>query len=234
MSRLGALASVLTLSVAGTVAAGLPASAVLDKKAPPSAQAQINKVVNALKAGEHSTYEATYTADYTGVSQTVTMAQKPPKTLFKMIGGSLTVGTAQFAGSELDVNTGKKIYSCNIDKSPATCFAETSGGSISEESVFLPAAVIFALESFEATKGSNSTGVTSSTQRFGGQSATCVSIQSAHPVKYCATSKGVLASVSAAGNTLALKRVSSSASSSLFKLPAGAQVEGVNGAIPPA
>lgn len=88
------VAPVIAVGVA-TVAAlpALPASA---KNSP----ANIKALTNNINRAKHLTYEAQYTSVSNGQTNTVTIAQAPPKSNFSSSGGSV-------------INDGKSTYYCN-------------------------------------------------------------------------------------------------------------------------
>ena len=92
--RIAALSLTASLSV-GLLAAvpALPASAKS------ISSSNVNALTKTLGKGKHLTYSAQYTSVNNGQTETITIAQAPPKTLFSTSSGAV-------------IDTGKTTYYC--------------------------------------------------------------------------------------------------------------------------
>ena len=211
------LRSATTLLAAAGLATGLalattlPASASLDKTI---SSKQLKALTNSLNKGNKLTYQATYTSVQGTQTQTVTIAQSPPKSNFT-------------AGSGSAISDGKTTYYCSTSDGKQQCLS--IGGSnplLGLEDLFSPSVAIGAFS--EARQGLASrllgikTSVSSAT--FAGQPSTCVTVTvHGKAGKYCVTNHGILAYAGTSSTqNFTLTKYSSSPPASLFSLPAGA------------
>jgi outer membrane lipoprotein-sorting protein len=204
------VAAVLGLLLAG---AALPAGAVQDRSVSSS---NLKKLESSINQGNHLTYSAVYKEDSGGQTQTVTVAQSPPRSSYRESGSII-------------IDTGKKTYSCSTSSgsSKATCVSlGSSDAGLGLTSLFSTAPAEAALAEAQEGVVSRILGikVSSSSAKFGGQAATCVSVTDhGKGGKYCVTKQGVLAYAgSSSSSYFELTKYSSSPSSSLFALPSGA------------
>jgi hypothetical protein len=181
-----------------------------------SVSSKISALSAHLQAANRTTFKAVYTATESGTSQTVTIEQSPPKSLFSAGNG----------GS--DINTGTTSYFCSTANGQNTCYnAGASNPLASLATIFSPATALTELRAAQAQAAAHAAGydVSFSTQSFAGQSATCATVTaSGSNAKYCVTDQGVLAYEGSNSGSFTLTSYSSSAPASDFALPAGATV----------
>ena len=167
------------------------------------------------KPRQKTTFKAVYTTSGTGPSQTVTIEQSPPKSVFSTSTGSV-------------INTGTASYFCSTSNGQATCYsAGTSNPLASLAALFSPASAITELKAAQASAAAHAAGydVTFSSASYGGQSATCANITTAGKnAKYCVTKQGILAYAGSDTGSFSLTGYSSSPPASDFALPSGATV----------
>jgi len=206
-----------TSSPSGTTAttsAGAPAGS--------SSLSKIEALSSSVQAAEKATFKAVYTITTAGSTQTVTIEQAPPKSVFSLKSGSV-------------INTGTTSYYCSNSGAVTCISAGTSNPLASLVAIFSPATVLAALRSAQAQAAAHAAGYsfTFSSGNYAGQSTSCANINGAgNTVKYCVTSQGILAYASSGGGTFALTSYSSSPPASDFSLPAGATVETIPSGIP--
>jgi hypothetical protein len=195
------------LSIAATTAA---ASASGSSVSP----AKLKALTNSINHAKHLTYEATYkSVSPGGQTQTVTIAQSPPKTVFSASNGSV-------------INTGKKTYYCSNSSGSTTCLTESGGNPfIGLEDLFSPTLALTAFS--EAKQGivARALGIRStlSSATFAGQSSTCVSVTvRGKGEKFCVTKQGFLSYSGGSGSYFEMTKFSGSPPSSLFAIPSGA------------
>jgi len=207
-----------TVAAAGlgllVLGSAIPASASLDKSISSS---NLKSLTNSINAAKHLTYSATYKSVTNGQTTTVTIAQAPPKSTFTSSSGSV-------------INNGKTTYYCSNNGGQATCVSE--GGAnpyLGLEGIFSSAGALGALSEAKSGLVSGLLGikVSSSSAKFAGQSATCVTVTvKGRGGKYCVTKQGILAySGSSSTSYFQLTKFTTKPPSSLFNLPAGATVQ---------
>jgi hypothetical protein len=206
-------AAAVGLVVIGTA---LPASAALDKSSSVSA-AQLKALSKAVNKEKHLTFEATYTSVAGGQTQTVTIAQAPPKSYFS-------------AGQGAVISTGSTSYYCSTSGGTQSCLSASGANPIAGlETLFSPAAAITALNGYQQSVAAHVSGVkiSESSGSFAGQAATCVTA-TAHGQtgKYCVTKQGILAYAGAPnrGTYFQLTKYSKSPPSSLFTVSSASTV----------
>ena len=213
------------------VAIVLPALPASARNSP----ANIKALTDSINRAKHLTYEAQYTSVTNGQTNTVTIAQSPPKSNFSTSSGSV-------------INNGKSTYYCNSASSSSAGSSGNSGnsggsGSSGEGSVtcisskgsnpllgiedaFSPALALNALGQARQTIIARALGikVSYSTASFAGQPSTCASVNvRGRTAKYCVTKQGILSySGSGSAGYFELTKYSSTPSANLFALPAGA------------
>jgi len=194
-------------------------------------QSELQKLEGNIKNTSHLKYKATYTFTGSGKTQTITVEQAPPRSAFK-------TGQADI------IDKGTKTYYCSMQASHNVCFSESGANLLGGlTTLFSPTTIAQAMKTYGAELGSKLSGFTVSTSsgKFAGQSATCVSaVSKATSGKYCILSNGVTAYVGGSGThgsttssgQIKLTAFSSNPPSSDFSLPAGATVENLGGSTP--
>jgi hypothetical protein len=182
--------------------------------APSNGASALGSIASTLGNAKGATFTATYTTtNSTGTSQTLTIAQSPPKSMIKTSSGSI-------------IDNGTTTLFCT----GTTC--ESLGGSDNPlaaiEDLVDPGTYATELRAFESEAAAHVAGVSvsSSSKTIAGQSANCVTYTvSGKSSTVCVTSSGALASVNTSGNVITLTNYTPSASASLFQAPAGATVQ---------
>jgi hypothetical protein len=205
------VAAAVGLLVIGTA---LPASAALDKSSSVST-AKLKALSKTLNNYKHLTFEATYTSVSSSGTQTVTIAQAPPKSYFA-------------AGQGVVITNGSTSDYCSTSGGKQSCFATNSNPIAGLETLFSPAAAITAINGYEQTLGAHVAGVklSESSASYAGQAATCVTA-TAHGQtgKYCVTKQGLLAYAgSNKGVYFELTKYSKSPPASLFTVSAATTI----------
>jgi len=201
------------LTVAGAIGVSCALAVIAVVPAGATSQSQaFSKLQKYLKSLPKVTYQATYVVKNSGGSQTMVIAQAPPKSYFK-------------TGSGAVISNGKKTYYCSTSSGAPSCFAENGAGLGSSLTQLLSPAVIGQeLNAYQNQYLSHVPGLTvsSSSKTIAGLPSTCVTA-TAHGQTgtWCVSSKGLLTSVTSARNSITLKSYSSSVPSSLFNVPAG-------------
>jgi hypothetical protein len=194
-------------------------------------QSELKKLEGNIANTSHLKYKATYTITSDGKTQTITVEEAAPKSAFK---------TAQ-----ADViDTGTKTYYCSMQASQNICFSESGANLLGGlTTLFSPATIAQAMKTYGVELGSKLSGfsVSTSSSKYAGQSATCISaVSKTTSGKYCILNNGVTAFVSGSGThgsttnagQIKLTAFSSNPPSSDFSLPAGAHVENLGGSTP--
>jgi hypothetical protein len=228
------------LTVPAVVGLALVMLPALPASAKGLSQSQINSLEKNLNNAKKLTYQVTYSQVDGGKTTTVTIAQASGKSNFTTGDGSSVI------------NTGKKTYYCSANSSSNSGSTGNSGNSgnsgstttttkagslqcvttsganplLGFENAFSAAPLTALLNESKASAVARALGikVTTSTQNFAGQQATCLSATvHGNTGKYCVTKQGILAYVGTGNGTyFKMTKYSSKPSSSLFKLPAGA------------
>jgi hypothetical protein len=190
-----------------------PASASIDK-AKSLSSAKLKALTNSIDKGKHLTYDATYKSVSGGQSETVTIAQAPPKSIFTSGSGSV-------------IDTGQKTYYCSAQGTSESCLS--AGGAnpfVGLEELFSPSLALSAFSEAKEGLVSRLLGIkaSESTETIAGQASTCVTVTvRGHGGKYCVTKEGLLSYSGATSSSyFELTKFSKSPPSSLFALPAGA------------
>ncbi len=189
-----------------------------------SSLSKLESLSSTIQGAEKATFKSVYTITNAGMTQTVTIEQSPPKSLFITKGGSV-------------IDTGTATYFCSTTSTPETCISEGSSNPLASlVAIFSPATVLAGLREAQAEAGAHAAGysLSFSSGSYAGQSTTCANISGAgHTAKYCVTKQGILAYVSSnSGGSFALTSYSSSPPASDFALPAGATVETIPTGVP--
>jgi hypothetical protein len=201
---------------------GAMAVGVLPASAKTITSSNLKAIENSLNNGKHLKYEAVYKSVSASQTQTVTIAQAPPKSNFSTSTGEV-------------VDNGSKTYYCSTQGSTNTCLsAGTTNPFVGLEEIFSPEAALGAFT--EAKEGliSRALGikVTESSASFGGQASTCVSVTvKGKGGKYCVTKQGILTYSGGAGSYFELTKFTTNPPASLFALPAGATTETLPGGV---
>jgi hypothetical protein len=194
-----------------------------------SRSSQFDALSSSVQAGECATFKAVYTSHTTsGTTQTITIEQTPPKSVFSVPTGSV-------------IDDGTHTYFCTAAGGSEQCVESTSSGSPNPFSVlteiFDPTTLLNEFHAAQSAAAAHTAGYTVafSGATYAGLSAKCLDYTGGgQSVKYCVTNSGILAYAQAAGGTFELTSFSSSPAASDFALPAGAPVVTLpsNGATP--
>lgn len=174
---------------------------------------QLNDFAASIKSGKQATFKAVYTYSGSGSNGTVTIEQKPPKTVF-MAGGGEVIGT------------GTTTYFCSTGGTTPSCLSSgTSNPLAALSQLFNPDNAVTAIQQAESAAAAHASGynVSFSTQSFAGLDAECVTVAAQSETgKYCVTKTGILAYSGTATENFVLTSFSGNVSDSAFDLPAGA------------
>jgi hypothetical protein len=185
------------------------------------AAAQIQALSASVQSAQHATFKAVYTLTGTSANATVTLEQKPPKSLFS-------------SGDGLVINNGTTTYFCSTS-GQKVCESSTGANPLASLAATLsPAAAITAMQQAQSQVAAHIAGydVTFSSQSFAGQSSTCMNVSAqGQSAKYCVTKDGILAYSGAAGSSFSLTSFSGSVSDSDFTLPAGTSIVTIPGGV---
>ena len=148
-------------------------------------------------------------------TQTITVEQKPPKSVLSTASGSV-------------INDGTKTYFCSTSGGTQSCLAMTGTNPLASlTAIFDPQTILGSVQSAAAQADAHAAGysLSFSSGSYGGQGAKCATYSGAGQTgKACVTSTGVLAYVQAGGNTVTLTSLTTNPPDSDFSLPAGATV----------
>jgi len=170
--------------------------------------------LTALSASSKSaTFQAVYTLTEAGKTSTITFSQSPPKYLFKLSSGVLSL------------NDGSHSYYCTSNKQ---CLQLSSQSPIQAQLSLFDGTV------FQSTVNAYNVAapllkllhvnLTFSTATFGGQASQCMKVEytkNSTSATYCLSSTGVLTYLSAGGTTFTLTSYTTSPPASDFTVPAG-------------
>jgi hypothetical protein len=205
------------LAVAGMVAVGVVPASAKGVSASNLKQIEAN-----LAKGKHLTYEAVYKSVSSGQTQTITIAQAPPKSNFSTSTGEV-------------VNTGSKTYYCSTEGTTQTCLnAGTDNPFVGLEDIFSSSAALGAFAEAKEGLVARALGinVTQSSASFGGQASTCVTVTvKGKGGKYCVTKQGILSYSGGSGSYFQLTKFTTKPPASLFTLPAGATTATLPGGV---
>jgi hypothetical protein len=181
----------------------------------------IDALTASLQKGDKATYLATYQQTSGGETQTWTVAQAPPKSLFTYPDGSF-------------INTGTQSLYCITSSGSTTCTAGGPGISSlpSLTTLIDPRSVISVLNSYVGRIASRIVKIsaTGSSKTIAGQVSQCVSISIAGSPAgtWCANSAGVVTEVRAGtGGGITMTSYTTDVPASTFEVPAGAKVQTV-------
>ena len=181
-----------------------------------SAASRLANLSSSLHAAEGAPFKATYSGSYNGQTQTMTIAQDPPKSSFGVANAVI-------------VDTGSQTYYCPTTANP-TCINASSEDPLSSlVDAFSPKAALSQLQAARAAVAGRAAGynISFSSATFAGQPSTCVTAKSSSASwKYCVTDKGYLAYASSGPQQVfQMTSFSTNVSASDFALPSGATVE---------
>ena len=221
---------------------------------PASARASapnLKALTNSINRSKNLTYLAQYTSVSNGQSNTVTIAQSPPKSNFSTSNGSVinngktTYYCSSNSGSSGNSgNSGSASNSGNSGNSGTSTTTTTSKASqqclsvkganplLGVENLFSPSVALGALAEAKQGLVSRLLGikVSSSSASFAGQPSTCVTVTvRGKGGKYCVTKQGILSYSGNSSSYFKLTKYSSKPPSSLFSLPAGATTQTLPG-----
>jgi len=183
-----------------------------------SDSSQLQALSSAVQSGEHASYKAVYTSQSSsGTSQTITIEQMPPKSVFSTTSGSV-------------IDDGTHTYFCSTSGGAEQCVTESSGGTnpfASITALFSPTTLLNEFHAAQAAAAAHSAGysVAFSSGSYAGLAAKCLDYTGAgQTVKYCVTDTGILAYAQSTGGTFELTSFSTSPAAGDFSLPSGATV----------
>jgi hypothetical protein len=221
----------VSLGLALVVLPALPASAK------GLSNSQIQQLEKKINEGKKATYSATYV---TSDGNTVTISQQGGKSNFSSSDGGSVINTGKktyYCSKSDSGNSGSSGNSGNTGSTTTTtkaaglqCLSEGGANPLgSLVNAFSPTLLLNVLNEDKTAAVARALGikVTTSTQKFAGQNATCLSATvRGQTGKYCVTNQGLLAYVGGTGgSTFKMTKYSSSPSPTLFKLPANATTE---------
>ncbi len=179
---------------------------------------QLQSLSAAVQAGQHVSYKAVYTShSSTGTSQTITIEQMPPKSVFLVSNGSV-------------IDDGTHTYFCSASGGHEQCVTESASSTnpfASITALFSPTTLLNEFHAAQAAAAAHTAGysVAISSSNYAGLAAKCLNYtDTTQTVKYCVTNSGILAYAQSTGGTFELTSYSSSPAASDFSLPAGATV----------
>lgn len=181
-----------------------------------SAASRLADLTNSLHGAQGAPFKATYSGNYGGQTQTMTIAQDPPKSSFAVANSAI-------------IDTGSQTYYCPTTSNP-TCINVSQEDPVADlVDAFSPKAALSQLQAARAALADRVAGynVSFSSQTIAGQPSTCVAVKSSSASwKYCVTDKGYLALASSGPQQVfQMTSFSTNVSPSDFALPSGATVE---------
>lgn len=194
---------------------------------------QLKAFGGTIESAKNATFKAVYsTTSSDGGTQTITLAQSPPKQVFSTTDSSGTVSTM--------VNTGTATYSCETSPGGTpTCTSMSSSAGAGALSalvgVYNGSTALSAINGWQSVVAAHVTGASLSFTRttIAGQAVRCANwAYQGSSATYCVTNSGVLAKVSTSGgagssatsSNFELTDFSASPPASEFDVPAGATV----------
>jgi len=175
--------------------------------------ASVGSLAALSASAKSATYQAVYNLTQSGKTSTVTFSQSPPKYLFKLSSGVLTI------------NDGMHSYYCTSNKkclqisskSPIQAQLGLFDGTYFQSSVNAYNIAAPLLKLLHVT-------VSYSSATYGGQASQCMKVEytkTSTSATYCLSSTGVLTYLSAGGTTFTLTSYTTSPPASDFTVPAG-------------
>jgi hypothetical protein len=187
-----------------------------------SSVSKIEALTSSLQGSERASFKAVYTLVTTGLTETVTVEQSPPKTAFLTKDAEI-------------IDTGTATYYCTESGQTICLSASATNPLASLTELFSPQTALTELRDIQAEAAAAASGytITFSSGTYGGQSTTCANVSGKGTTeKYCVTKQGILAYGSSPAATLSLTSYSPSPPASDFALPAGATVETIPSELP--
>jgi hypothetical protein len=184
-----------------------------------SAADNLSSLTSLATAGKSATFEAVYTYKSSGKTETITFAQAPPKSLFK-------VGTTGQI-----INDGTKTYVCGA----GTCYASstTADPLVSLTYLFDGQTFLDSVAAYSATAAAlaaQGITLTYSTSSYAGQSSKCVTVHSSKSTTktftWCVASNGIMTSWNSGKSSFTLTSFSTSPPASDFQVPSSYKVLG--------
>jgi hypothetical protein len=188
-----------------------------------SSSNQLSALGDQLKASKNATFKATWTTTSGSSTSTVTLEQRPPKSLFASGGSTM-------------ISTGSQTYICSGPGSGAseTCLLESGSNSLAGiEDIYTGQTFLSALSGWENEVAAKILGVdvSFSNRTFAGVPSKCVQVSAnGQSQEWCVGGSGILTYSKGSGDTFELTSYSTSAPASDFALPAGATIETIPGA----
>jgi hypothetical protein len=221
-------------SSSSTTTTGAPASTAVGGS---DVAAKLDALAGNVKSAQKSTFQAVYTSSSGGSTSTITLAQSPPKQLFRATDSSGSTTSL--------INTGTTTYSCSGGGGSAvTCTSiggRVAGAALTSlVNVYNGSTALTVFDAWRSAIVARVAGVslTFTTETIGGQPSTCANWnRSGDTATYCVTSTGVLAKVessggsSGSGTSFELTSYSTSPPASAFAVPQGATVVTLPGGV---
>jgi hypothetical protein len=220
------------IGVAVALALPLVVLPALPASAKGLSNSQIQQLENKLNHAKKLTYSVTYQSSD---GSSVTISQQSGKSNFTTSDGSSIINTGKktYYCSKSSGNSGSTGNSGNSGSSTTPsagglqCVTGSGAGALgSLASLFSPTLLVNVLNEEKVSAVAHALGihVTTSSAKFAGQNATCISATVRGKTgKYCVTNQGLLAYIGGTGgSTFKMTKYSSNPSPSLFKLPANA------------
>jgi hypothetical protein len=181
-----------------------------------STSKQLKTVIAHAQAAKNGTFKAVYLSSSNGSTQTITIEQQPPKSVFSS--GTTTV-----------INNGTTTYVC-YSHGQEVCISEKSAGNplAGLQNLYSPNNAVSVLKAAQSQVTHNTRGyhVSFANKTFAGLASTCVTITgNGQHGKYCVTKSGILAYDGANGTSFQLTSYTTHVSSGDFNVPAGATVQ---------
>jgi len=165
---------------------------------------KVNAIATKINSAKGSTFKAVYTSNGGGQTQTITIEQAPPNSLFS-------------DGSSKIITKGSTTYACASGAGCTALPAGTPSPVASVAQAFSPQVALTAIEA-----AAHDPGVTVDDETFAGQNSTCLKVSNAgDTAKYCVTDGGILASESASGASFTLTSFTTNVPSSDFDTSGG-------------
>jgi hypothetical protein len=175
---------------------------------------RLASIATMIESGEVATFKAVYTYTVSGSDSTVTVEQKPPKSVF-------------VAGGDSVIVTGTATYFCAASQGKATCIDAGAANPLATlTQLFSPATALKAIQHAQTDAAGGQVSV--SAQSYAGQNASCVTdtVPSSTPSgTYCVTDGGILAYGGTATANIALTDLSTTVADGDFAPPAGATMQ---------
>jgi hypothetical protein len=182
-----------------------------------STASNLSSLTSLAAAGKNATFKAVYTYTSAGKTQTITFAQSPPKSLFK-------VGTSGDI-----INDGTTSYYCGA----GVCYASKSSSNplVSLTGLFDGQEFLDNVQNYPATEAAlaaHGLTLTYSNSSYAGQPSKCVTVHSTKgstkTFTWCVATNGIMTSWAAGSASFSLTSFTTSPPASDFQVPAGYRV----------